>query len=269
MLHSQTDPGGGLDRPSRASQWVTIEDLRVGYSGVPLLPSIRLAIRPGELWGLIGANGSGKTTFLRTLLGLLPRVGGRLELQPGVTIGYVPQRSDLDLSVPARVVDIVRGGLDRGWSFLLPAIHLRRAGAVERAMRDTETLHLAQTQFARLSEGQKQRVLLARALASDPQVLVLDEPTSAMDIVAERAVFDLIDALRGQRELAIVVVSHHVSLLVSYATHALFLDVDLQLAAAGPLEEVANHEVFARRYGLLADLRRGIPAEALSAADRR
>jgi len=96
--------------------------LRVGYHGKALLPSLDFEVHVGEMWAIIGRNGSGKTTLLRTLLGLLPRVAGALERDAAsCPIGYVPQRLELDLSVPMRCLDVVRGGLDLGWSFLIRA----------------------------------------------------------------------------------------------------------------------------------------------------
>jgi zinc transport system ATP-binding protein len=226
-------------------------DLRVGYHGRAILPPISLEVRPGELWAVIGRNGGGKTTLLRTLLGLLPRVGGDVERLAGGGIGYVPQRSLLDASVPSRVIDAVRGGVERGWSFLRPTLTGEQRDAVKRALADTHVADLARVQLGELSEGQKQRVLMARALVNDPRVLVLDEPTSAMDAVAEGAVFELLDALRRERRLAVMVVAHQLHLLSGRATHVLFVDKDEGAALSGSFEAVARSRPFVRRYGEL------------------
>ncbi len=231
---------------------LALEGLRVGYRGQALLPAIDLEIRAGEVWALIGANGSGKTTLMKTILGLMPAVGGRARWGgSGVKVGYVPQRSSFASNVPARVVDVVRGGACRGWSFLNPLPDRARAEAVERAMRDAGVEELAGQQFGRLSEGQKQRALMARALASNPAIMALDEPTSAMDMASERAVFELIDALRRRRALGVLLVSHHLSVTVAFATHGLLLDQEVGLVMAGDIQSVAASEACQARYGRL------------------
>ena len=223
---------------------VTVERLVVGYRGRGILPPIDLVVRRGELWALVGRNGGGKTTFLRTLLGLLPKVAGERRVAPGAAIGYVPQRVETDPAVPARVVDVVRGGVDQGWSFLDPRASRRAAGRVAKAMSDTQTTELAEAQLAALSEGQRQRVHLARALVVDPALLVLDEPTSAMDARAERDAFDLLVRVQRERALAVVVVSHHLSHLATRATHVLYVDAQPSgadgVVRAGPVDEMRD-----------------------------
>lgn len=228
---------------------LSARELIVGYAGVAVLPAVDLQIRPGELWGLVGANGAGKSTLLRTLLGLLPRVGGVVDRASGLRTGYVPQRSELDMTGPRRVVDVVRGGAEQGWSFLSPLAPLRAREAVRRALRDAHAEALAGAQLSELSEGQKQRVLLARALASEPAVLVLDEPTSAMDGRTERAVYTVLQELRAARSLAVLMVSHHVALLAEHATHLVLVDREDGLALVGPAATVAASEAFTERWG--------------------
>ena len=166
-------------------------------------------------------------------------------------IGYIPQRADLDLSVPSRVIDLVRGGVDRGWSFLRPGWPRSRRAEIEHVLEEVEIGGLARRRFAELSEGQKQRVLLARALVTDPQVLVLDEPTSAMDMVSERAIFSLLDRLRAERHLGIIIVGHHLSVLAHQATHLAVIDADEKLALFGEVGVVAQLPEVEQRYGRL------------------
>lgn len=227
--------------------------LKVGYAGRVVLPEVHLAVHPGAFWAVVGRNGSGKTTFLRSALGLLPSLGGDLVRRPGLRIGYVPQRSEVDPTVPARVVDLVRAGRDRGWSFLRPGLGAGAEEAVRRALKDTDLVGLDTRPFSDLSEGQKQRVLMARALVSDPDLLVLDEPTSAMDFIAEQAIYALLERIRHERRLAILMVSHHVPVLAAHATHVLYVDGDDGLVLAGPFPEIVNHPRFQRHYGVVVE----------------
>lgn len=237
---------------------LTVQGLVVGYRGRPLLPSASFAVRRGELWAIVGPNGSGKTTFLRSVLGLLPPLGGSVEMGAGgVSVGYVPQRSSLDPNLPARVIDVVRGGLETGWSFLNPTYRMRNRGAVDAALRDAHVTELARRQVSELSEGQKQRVLMARALAAQPALLILDEPTSAMDANAERSIFELLDSLRESRDLGVLLVSHHLGVVSEHATHLLMVDKDHGMLLAGSLAEVGAHTECVARYGQL--FQRGAP----------
>ncbi len=230
------------------------ESLEVGYARRALLPEVTFAVAAGELWALIGQNGSGKTTLLRTLLGLLPRVGGRIIWGSEAQVGYVPQRSTVDQDIPSRVVDLVGLGVDRGRSFLDPFYLRKHRDDVEQAMRDTNVLELANHRFSALSEGQKQRVLMARALASNPRLLVLDEPTSAMDVVAEESILSLLNTLRDKRDLGVLLVSHHLPIVAAHATHAMLVDKDNALVEHGTMAEIAASPECRARYGnLLAD----------------
>lgn len=232
---------------------VRLHDVEVGYGGRAFLPPISLRIARGEQWALLGPNGSGKSTLLRSMLGLQPTLGGRVEWADETNIGYVPQRASIDESTPGRVEDIVRSGVDQGWSFLDPLFVAKRAEAVGRAVADANVQPLLKTQYRELSEGQKQRVLVARALASDPELLVLDEPTAAMDINAERDVFELLDGLRRKRRIAILIVSHQLTMAAQFATHALLVDKDRRFALCGTIHEVASDPETHARYGLMLE----------------
>ena len=228
-----------------------IQDLAVGYQKRAILPRMTFEVAPGELWAVIGPNGAGKSTFLRTMLGLQQPVAGTVAFGEGA-IGYVPQRNEIDPAVPQRVIDLVRMGVERGWRVLDP-LAARRNPAVRAAMEATDVMPLARTQWRRLSEGQKQRALLAQALAGEPSLLVLDEPTSAMDLHAEAGIFAVLEKLRTEKHLGIVVISHHLALLAKYATHVLLLDKDEQLALLGDRDTVLRHPAFMERYGQVLD----------------
>jgi len=240
---------------------VHLRDVEVGYGGQALLPPVSFDIEPGQFWGVIGRNGAGKTTLLRTLLGLLAPVRGRVERAPDMRVGYVPQRADIDLSVPSRVIDIVRTSLDDGWSFLRPFVAGNTKVIVDDALKAAKVDGIARQSFRELSEGQKQRVLLARALVRKPSVLVLDEPTSAMDHETEMAVFHLLDELRAERGMAVVVITHDLVRAAQLSTHLVFAHKDENVVLAGPADDVLSDEVLQRVLGDLASARASYDGE--------
>jgi zinc transport system ATP-binding protein len=223
--------------------------LVVGHGRTAILPPVDFAVRRGKLWGVVGRNGAGKTTLFRTLLGLHAPVSGSVHRPPGVALGYVPQRHVLDPLVPARAADLIAEGAERGRSFLVPWLGAEAKARVARAIAATRTEPLLAKRYRDLSEGEKQRVLLARALAGAPDLLVLDEPTSAMDIVAEREATDVLTRLRDELDLGVLLVTHHLGLVSQVADRLLFLDADDGVALAGSTDDVLANPLFARRYG--------------------
>ncbi len=230
------------------STLIQTQGLRIGWDGRALLPPIDLAIRSGELWGLVGRNGAGKSTLLKTLLGVHKPLAGIVQRSP--RIGYVPQRSEWEAAVPARVIDIALGGVDAGWRSLLPFRPRGSRAKTLAALREAQAEELAWRRYVALSEGQKQRVWLARALVGEPQLLVLDEPTSALDPAAERAVFDLVSRLIAQRQLAVLLASHHLGLLFERASHLIYVDREEGLVLAGTRAEVLAHPSVRRRHAI-------------------
>ena len=239
-----------MPRSPEPATLLSCRDLLVGYGGHPILPPINVRARAGEFWAIVGVNGSGKTTFLRTALGLLGRIDGELVWAENAVVSYVAQHHDVDASLPGRVRDFVGSGRDRGWSFL--SWRHADSDAVQRALEDARCEDLEEEQFASLSEGQKGRARIARALASGPNVLVLDEPTSAVDSVTERAVFDTLDTLRRTRGVTIFVVSHRTRVFAGRATHALYVDRAEGAAVAGAFDEVVQAPAFLSRHGPIA-----------------
>lgn len=221
--------------------------LTLGYGGRALLPPIDLSVRAGEFWAVVGRNGSGKSTWFRTVLGLQAPVAGVVDRCAGKgRYAYVAQRMSFDELWPMTAEEVVTLGLLRRWSFLRPqAGHARVAEALD-AVGATALRHRS---FRSLSEGQKQRVLLARMVASGAALALLDEPTAAMDAVAEREAMALLDALRRRFGLAVLVVSHHLEATRAFADRALFLDPDDQAVVVGTAAEVFRHPAFTARYG--------------------
>jgi len=193
-----------------------VEAADFGYEGRPVVCGASLEVRPREFVVLLGSNGSGKTTLLRGLLGFLPPLAGRVERRPGLRIGYVPQRETLDPLYPLSAFDVTRLGAWRDLPFW------RMGGARERArarqaLEACRATPLAAQRYASLSGGQRQRVLLARALATDPELLLLDEPTAGIDPEAEEGILDLLRELRDARGLSIWMVTHRVQSIAGRA----------------------------------------------------
>ncbi|MCL4676256.1 MAG: metal ABC transporter ATP-binding protein, partial [Pararhodobacter sp.] len=172
------------------------EGLTVAYGpATPVLRHVDFTLNPGEIVTIVGPNGSGKSTLVRALLGMIKPTAGRVTQAPGLRIGYVPQTLHLDPNLPLTVARFLR--LNRRLSAAQTGALLARTGVPL----------LAERQLATLSGGQFQRVLLARALAGDPQVLVLDEPTQGLDQPGTAAFYRLIEDLRRAVGCAVLSVS--------------------------------------------------------------
>jgi ABC-type Mn2+/Zn2+ transport system ATPase subunit len=228
---------------------VRLERAVIGYRA-PLLPPLDLAVRAGTTLGVLGPNGAGKTALLKSMLGLLPLLGGRLVFPMGrpPRVGYVPQRDRLDQSWPLSVLDVVLMGRT---SLLGP---LRRFGARDR-QRAREALdeigmgELADRPLYALSGGQHQRVLIARAIAAEPELLVLDEPTSAMDPAAERVLLELVERLKRAHNLSVVLVTHQLTAVAGFATEVALVDRARGLFEVGPAREMMTTDRLGRLYG--------------------
>jgi zinc transport system ATP-binding protein len=192
---------------------IKIEGLSFAYNGEPVLNGVDLRIQEGEFVSVVGPNGGGKSTLLKLVLGLLHpshgrvRVFGQAPEKARPRIGYMPQHAHHDPRFPATVAEVVRmGRLKR----LFPLGPFRRGDRVQalRALGRVGLADLAGRAFSDLSGGQRQRVLIARALASDPDLLLLDEPTSHIDAGAANEFYELMERLN--RDHTIVIVSHDI-----------------------------------------------------------
>lgn len=231
---------------------IRVDNVAMGYRGRVLLDGVDLAIRPGEFLGIVGPNGGGKTTLLKTILGLLPPLGGTVGAQrPGggaPRFGYVVQREQLDRVFPLDAFDVAlmgrygRIGLGRR-----PSVRDRRG--VMDAMERVGVAGLAGRPFRDLSGGEQQRVLIARALAGDPDILVLDEPTSGMDLVGEGATMDLLGALHS-RGMTILMASHAISTVVDRADRLAYVDGRIGTFRVGARDEMLREDVLASLYGV-------------------
>ena len=205
---------------------ITFDDLAIGYDGRAVLSGISLAIARSSFTAILGANGSGKSTLLKTLLGLQPPVAGQIKITASVNtpliFGYVPQTSELDPLYPLTGFDVaLMGTFGRVGPGRFPPRNEREF--VRDCLRATAADGFAQQKFSRLSGGQKQRVLIARALATRPDVLVLDEPTAGVDAAATRALLEFISRIHAERKLTILLVTHDLPLVRKHAQQIIWL----------------------------------------------
>jgi ABC-type Mn2+/Zn2+ transport system ATPase subunit len=209
---------------------------------------VSFAVQPGEMWVIAGPNGAGKSTLVRTLAGVLPTLGGSLNPPAAEDLAYLPQRLTIDPQVPIRGIDLVRQGVERGWRFLRPWMAAADRAQIAEAIAGADCADLVRLSYHTLSEGQRQRILLARALAGRPAVLLMDEPTSAMDANATLTTLQRLDALRRQHGTAILLISHHLDVALPLADHVLFLDREEGEVLAGTTATVTTHPAWIRRF---------------------
>ena len=205
--------------------YVELEAVDARYGEVPVLEHIDLTVEPGDFLGVIGPNGSGKTTLLRIMLGLREPDGGTVRLfgHPPAAfrqwgrLGYVPQRATLDPSLPVTVSEVVATGLVASLGLL------GRTGARERHRIDEVLGHVGmqahgEARIGALSIGQQQRVLIARALVSKPELLILDEPTGGVDPEAQTSFYALLRHLNRERDVTLILVSHDIGVVAKEVT---------------------------------------------------
>lgn len=204
---------------------ITLERLAIGYDGQAVLSDISLEIAHASFTAILGANGSGKSTLLKTLLGLQSPVGGTIQIgSPGVTpvFGYVPQAIQFDPLYPLTGFDVALMGTYRR---VRPGrfVPNHERSFVRECLNATAAQEFAHKKFGQLSGGQKQRVLIARALATNPDVLVLDEPTAGVDTAATHALLEFISQLHVERKLTILLVTHDLPLVRKHAQQVIWL----------------------------------------------
>ena len=228
---------------------IRLERAVIGYR-TPLLPPLDLAVRAGTTLGVLGPNGAGKTALLKSLLGLLPLIGGKRALPQGRTprVGYVPQRDRLDQSWPLTVLDVVLMGRVR-LRGPIKRFSARDRKAARDALSEIGVGDLADRPLFALSGGQHQKVLIARAIAAEPELLVLDEPTSAMDPAAERILLELVQRLKAAHNLSVVLVTHQLTAIAGFATDVALVDRERGLFEVGPTQEMINPQRLGRLYG--------------------
>ncbi len=191
---------------------ISAENLVVRFGGTEALSGVSLAIEPGEIVTILGPNGSGKSTLLRALLGIVKPSAGRVTRAPGLRIGYVPQKLAVDRAMPMTAR-----------RFLSLPVAVGDAGA-EAALARVGLEGLGGRQMSALSGGQFQRLLLARALLTEPQILILDEPTQGLDQPGEAGFYRLIEEVRRDSGAAVLMVSHDLHVVMAASDRVICLN---------------------------------------------
>lgn len=191
---------------------IEAQKVSVAYGGHPVLRNVSLTVEPGEIVTVVGPNGSGKTSLLRLLIGAVQPVSGTIKRKSGLRIGYVPQKLHIDPTLPITVDRFLR--LNRGTSRTSSAAALQSAGVPD----------LAQQQLSALSGGQFQRVLLARALINEPELLLLDEATQGLDQPGSAAFYLQIEEVRQKTGCAIVMISHELHVVMAASDRVICLN---------------------------------------------
>lgn len=236
---------------------LTIRDLTVSYQAEPVLFDIDLDLPAGQLCAIVGPNGAGKSTLIRTILGLQKSSAGTISIldspvPEGIKkLGYVPQRSSVDWDFPTDVAEVVLMGTYRslGWFRRPGKIEKERAAAALEAVRMQDFAH---RQISELSGGQQQRVFLARALAQDAPVTLMDEPFAGIDAASEQQIFEVLQSMRSAGKTAIVV-HHDLETVGEYFDHITLLN--RRIIASGSTAQVFTPELLAQTYGFAGVLK--------------
>lgn len=214
---------------------ISTRDLTLKIGGRVILDHVNLDVRAGDIVTVIGPNGAGKSTLVKVMLGLLPQTSGTVTMKPGLRVGYVPQRFPLQANVP---LDVRR---------LMTLTRQAGDGELQAALAATGVEHLLDARVVALSGGELQRVLLARALLRQPELLVLDEPVQAVDFIGEVKLYELISDIRKERGCGILMVSHDLHMVMAESDHVVCLNG--HVCCEGGPEAVQGDPEFAKLFG--------------------
>ena len=202
---------------------LTCRDLTLGYDGREVVSGLNFEVNAGDYLCVVGENGSGKSTLMKTILGLLPPIGGEIRTGDGLLrteIGYLPQQTEVQKDFPASVWEIVLSGCGNRMGFRPFYNKIDKL----RAQRNIERMgieFLVDRCYRELSGGQQQRVLLARALCATSKMLLLDEPVAGLDPVVTAEMYDLIEELNKKDGITVIMISHDIAAALKYADHIL------------------------------------------------
>lgn len=246
-----------------AEEIIKLVDVTVSYDSEVVLDRVNFTVRERDYIGIIGPNGSGKTTLFRVILGLVSPDSGTVSIMGAPPekgrryVGYVPQFIEFDKTFPISVWEFAMMGRLPGSSLTKRFGELDRQ-KTEEALNKVDLLGLRDKQLGVLSGGERQRAYIARALATDPKVLLLDEPTANIDVKMERGFYDMLAELR--KDIAIVLVSHDVSVLTMNVERIACLNKQLYMHDPSEIDEKVLEETYKCPVEMLAH---GIPHRVL------
>jgi manganese/zinc/iron transport system ATP- binding protein len=252
-----------------------VRDLNVAYGSKVVVWDADFDAPAGRLVAIVGPNGAGKSTLLKAVLELIPRASGSVRFfgrpyrEMRHRVAYVPQRETVDWDFPVSAIEVVAMGLYRsiGWCLPVGRRHRATAGA---ALAKVGLADYAERQISQLSGGQQQRVFLARALAQDADLYLMDEPFASVDAATERAIVDVLRELRSRGKTA-VCVHHDLPTVPEYFDHVALLN--MRVVAQGPVPEVFTTDNLRKTYGarltLLEEAAQAVERARVQAAHRR
>ncbi|HSX69938.1 MAG TPA: zinc ABC transporter ATP-binding protein ZnuC [Pseudomonas sp.] len=214
---------------------IQLDGVGVAFAGQPVLQQVQLTVRPGEIVTLIGPNGAGKTTLVRAVLGLLKPDSGTVRRKTRLRIGYMPQKLHVDPTLPLSVLRFLR---------LVPGVDRAAAHA---ALEEVGAGQVLDSPLQSVSGGELQRVLLARALLRQPELLVLDEPVQGVDVAGQAELYRLITQLRDRHGCGVLMVSHDLHLVMSTTDQVVCLN--RHVCCSGHPEQVSNDPAFVELFG--------------------
>ena len=233
---------------------IRVSDITVRQNGLIVLDRVSLTVAKGEFTALIGPNGAGKTTLIRVILGLVKPSAGTAEVlcEPAhklgakrTKIGYVPQIFDIDLNFPVTVFEVVLMGTYGRLGVAKRPGPQEHAAALE-ALEKVGVSDLRSRPIGRLSSGQRQRVFIARALANGPELLLLDEPTTGVDVETTSGLYTLLSALKKE-QVTILIASHDIGVVAAYTDKVACLNKSL--VAHGRPDEIGKSDALKKMYG--------------------
>ena len=202
---------------------IICRNLAIGYDGKAIVQNLNFTVNTGDYLCVIGENGAGKSTFMKTLLGLQPPIRGEILFGDDLKqneIGYLPQQTEVQKDFPASVREIVLSGCQNQLG-LRPFYNRKEKSYAEAILNKLQISNLSRRCYRELSGGQKQRVLLARALCATQKILLLDEPVAGLDPKAAKEMYHLIQKINREEKITIIMISHDIQIAVNYASHVM------------------------------------------------